>query len=51
MLWTIFFILIVLYVLGLVTGTTLSGFIHILLILAVVSVLFEVFRMSSRNRA
>lgn len=51
MLWTIFFILIVLYILGLVTGTTLSGFIHILLILAVVAVLFEVFRMSTRKRA
>jgi hypothetical protein len=51
MLWTIFVILIVLYALGLVTGTTVSGFIHILLILAVLAVIIELFRMSSRRRA
>lgn len=36
MLWTIFVILLVLWLLGLVSGTTLSGFIHILLVIAVV---------------
>jgi len=36
MLWTIFLILLVLWVLGLVTSYTLGGFIHILLVLAVV---------------
>ena len=36
MLWTIFVILLVLWLLGLVTGYTLSGFIHILLVLAVI---------------
>jgi hypothetical protein len=36
MLWTIFVILLVLWALGLVTGYTLSGFVHILLVLAVV---------------
>jgi hypothetical protein len=36
MLWTIFVILLVLWVLGLVTSYTLGGFIHILLVLAVV---------------
>lgn len=36
MLWTIFLILVVLWVLGLVTSTTLGGFIHILLVIAVV---------------
>lgn len=36
MLWTIFVILLVLWLLGLVSGYTLSGFIHILLVLAVV---------------
>jgi hypothetical protein len=35
-LWTIFVILLVLWLLGLVTSYTLGGFIHILLILAVV---------------
>jgi hypothetical protein len=36
MLWTIFVILIVLWALGLVTSYTLGGFIHILLVLAIV---------------
>ncbi len=36
MLWTIFVILLVLWALGLVTSYTLGGFIHILLVLAVV---------------
>jgi hypothetical protein len=36
MLWTIFVILLILWLLGLVTGYTLSGFIHILLVIAVV---------------
>ena len=36
MLWTISVILLVLYFLGLVTSYTLGGFIHILLVLAVV---------------
>jgi hypothetical protein len=36
MLWTLFVILLVLWALGLVTGYTLSGFVHILLVLAVV---------------
>ena len=36
MLWTIFVILLVLWLLGLVSGYALGGFIHILLVLAVV---------------
>jgi Family of unknown function (DUF5670) len=36
MLWTIFVILLILWVLGLVTSYTLGGFIHILLVIAVV---------------
>lgn len=36
MLWTIFVILLVLWLLGLVSGTTLGGFIHLLIVLAVV---------------
>lgn len=35
MLWTFFVILIVLWALGLVTSYTLGGFIHILLVLAI----------------
>ena len=38
MLWTVAVILLLLWGLGLVTSYTLGGFIHILLILAVVSV-------------
>jgi len=36
MLWTIFIILLVLWLLGLVSGYTMSGFIHVLLVIAVV---------------
>jgi hypothetical protein len=36
MLWTIFVILLVLWLLGLVTSYTLGGLVHILLVLAVV---------------
>lgn len=36
MLWTIFAILLILWLLGIVTSYTLGGFIHILLVIAVV---------------
>jgi hypothetical protein len=36
MLWTIFVILLVLWALGLVTSYTVGGFIHLLLVLALV---------------
>jgi hypothetical protein len=42
MLWTIFTILVVLWLLGMVTSYTLGGFIHILLVLAIVTVLIRV---------
>jgi hypothetical protein len=42
MLWTIAVILIVLWLLGLVTSYTLGGFIHVLLVLAIVVVLINV---------
>jgi hypothetical protein len=42
MLWTIFVILLVLWGLGLVTSYTMGGFIHILLVIAVVVVLVRV---------
>lgn len=41
MLWTIFVILVVLWLLGLVTGTTLGGFVHLLLVIAVVVLIFN----------
>jgi uncharacterized protein DUF5670 len=42
MLWTIALILIALWLLGFVTSTTMGGFLHILLVLAVVVVLLRV---------
>jgi hypothetical protein len=41
MLWTIFVVLLVLWLLGVVTATTLYGYIHILLIIAVVVLLIR----------
>ncbi len=41
MLWTIFVILLVLWLLGLVTSYTLGGFIHILLVIAVVVLIIQ----------
>lgn len=42
MLWTIFVILLVLWLLGLVSGYTLGGFIHLLLIVAIVVALIRI---------
>jgi hypothetical protein len=42
MLWTIALILIVLWLLGLVSSYTLGGFIHILLVVAIIVVLIRV---------
>ena len=42
MLWTIFVILMIMWFLGMATSYTLGGFIHILLILAIASVLIRV---------
>jgi hypothetical protein len=41
MLWTIFVILLVLWLLGIVSSYTLGGFIHLLLVLAVVVLLIN----------
>ena len=42
MLWTIAVVLIILWLLGLVSSYTLGGFIHILLIIAVIVVLVRI---------
>ena len=42
MLWTIFVILLVLWVLGLVTSYTMGGFIHVLLVVALAVLLIQV---------
>jgi Flp pilus assembly protein TadB len=41
MLWTIFVVLMVLWLLGMVSSYTMGGFIHILLLLAVVALVFQ----------
>ncbi|HET9317415.1 MAG TPA: lmo0937 family membrane protein [Vicinamibacteria bacterium] len=41
MLWTIFVILLVLWLLGMVSSYTMGGFIHILLVIAIVVVLIN----------
>ena len=42
MIWTIFVILLVLWLLGVVSANTFGGFIHILLVLAIAVVLIRV---------
>ena len=42
--WTIALILLVLWALGLVTSYTMGGLLHILLVVAVVMVLFNLFQ-------
>jgi hypothetical protein len=42
MLWTIFVILLVLWALGLLTGTTMGGVIHALLVIAIIVMLIQV---------
>lgn len=43
MLFTIAVILLALWALGLVSGTTIGGFVHLLLVLAIIMVLFQLF--------
>lgn len=49
MLWTLFIILLVLWLLGVVSSFTLGGFIHILLVLAVIALIFQL--LSGRRSA
>ena len=42
MLWTVFVVLLILWALGMVSSYTLGGFIHILLVIAVVVVLIRI---------
>ena len=49
MLWTIFVLLLILWLLGLVTSYTLGGFIHILLVVALVVLVFQM--LSGRRTA
>jgi hypothetical protein len=47
MLWTVFVVLLVLWLLGVVSSYTLGGFVHVLLILAVVALIVQL--LSTRN--
>ena len=42
MLWTIFVVLLILWALGLVSGYTIGGFIHVLLVIAIVVILIRI---------
>jgi cation transporter-like permease len=42
MLWTIFVILLILWLLGMISGYVIGGFIHILLAIAIVVVLIRI---------
>ncbi len=42
MLWTIFVVLLLLWLLGMITGYTLGGFIHILLVIAIAAALIRI---------
>lgn len=42
MLWTIFVVLLILWMLGMITAYTLGGFIHLLLVIAIAVVLIRV---------
>jgi hypothetical protein len=42
MLYTIAVILLILWLLGLVSGTTVGGFVHVLLVIAVIVVLLQI---------
>ena len=42
MLWTIAIVLIVLWLLGMITSTTIGGFIHVLLVIAVIVILVRI---------
>jgi len=42
MLWTLCVVLIILWLLGIVTGTTMGGLIHILLVIAIIVVLVRI---------
>jgi hypothetical protein len=44
MIWTIFVILVILWALGLVSGFVIGGFIHILLVIAVVVLVLGLFQ-------
>ena len=51
MLWTLFVILLVLWLVGVVSSYTLGGFIHLLLVLALVALVFQLGRERRRRES
>jgi hypothetical protein len=49
MLWTIAVVLVILWLLGLVSSYTMGGFIHLLLIVAVIVVVLNIFQGRGRS--
>ena len=49
MLWTLFVVLLVLWLVGIISSYTLGGFVHILLVLAVLALIFQL--LSERRSA
>lgn len=49
MLWTIFVVLLILWLLGMVSSYTLGGFIHLLLVIALIVLVFQL--LSGRRAA
>ena len=41
MLWTLFIVLLILWLVGMVSSYTLGGFVHLLLVLAVLALIFQ----------
>jgi hypothetical protein len=41
MLWTLFVVLLVLWLIGVISSYTLGGFIHLLLVLALIALVFQ----------
>ena len=50
MLWTLFIVLLVLWLLGVVSSYTLGGFVHLLLVLAILALIFQLLSEPSRRR-
>ena len=48
MLWTIFVILLILWLLGLISGYTMGGVVHIMLVIAIVVILIQIFQRRKR---
>jgi len=49
-LWTVALILLVLWILGFAFSATMGGLVHVLLVLFVIAVAIEIFRMATRSR-